>query len=483
MDSDHFRTAGTVVASAAAVGLTAEVCGQVPHINQTAIALALLLVVELIAINLGFLPATVSAIVGGAELLHFYLRSNSWNAVGRVEWVACATFGVVAMITIRLSDQMRSRTIEVAQRAEEMLLLHKFGQEILPAENRIATIERGLSAAVNIFGIEGAAFRMSDSGEVFRAGAKGARIGDAELLTANTHKVPSAQPTPSVTFIAVHGREMLLGTLGLHGFKTSPELLGMIGGRLALSLEHASALERATELEAARRCSELETAVLDSLAHDMKTPLATIKVALASLKPVAQKLPDTHEPFWGMIDEEIDRLNATMDRLLSRGGLESGFASLLRKPQPVALLIDSALQELQGVLRDRSVVAQIPGGIPEVVADLPLMSQVLKLLVDNAVKYTPAEAPLSIACSQSEGMVEIQVADLGPGIPEVERQHIFEKYYRGQNSRDKSGGLGLGLAIARTIVQAHGGKIWVTSNNGVGSIFHVAVPAAEMVTP
>lgn len=113
--------------------------------------------------------------------------------------------------------------------------------------------------------------------------------------------------------------------------------------------------------------------------------------------------------------------------------------------------------------------------------DFPLMQQVLKLLVDNAVKYTPSGSSLRISSDRSEGMVVIEIADRGPGIPEVERQHIFEKYYRGQNCRDKAGGLGLGLAIARTIMQAHGGQIWVTSNNGTGSVFHLSVPAMQLV--
>lgn len=105
-------------------------------------------------------------------------------------------------------------------------------------------------------------------------------------------------------------------------------------------LERALALERAAELEAARRCAELESAVLDSLAHDMKTPLATMKVALASLLSLNGELPETHEPFLSVIDEEVDHLNVAMGKVLHRGNLENGLAGLSRKPQSVESLVN-----------------------------------------------------------------------------------------------------------------------------------------------
>ncbi len=463
------------------VVVSGEICRRVPHINQTAVALALLLVLELISINVGLAAALVCAVVAGAELLSFYTRLHGWRSVGTVEWVTITTFLAVAIITIRLSDQAKSGTMEAARRADEMARLHRFGQEILPAENSTTTIERGLSAAVNIFAIEGVAFRLFASGEVFRAGPAGSRIPEAQLtddgLTAAKGR------SSELTIVSVDGREGKLGLLGFYGTKASIELLGAIGYRLAMSLERAVSLERATEVEAARRCAELEAALLDSLAHDMKTPLATIKVSLASLFQMQHELPDRDLSFLSIIDEEIDRLNALMGEALNRGNLEDGLIGLVRKSHPVNGLITSTLKEMGNIVGTRPITVNIPHGLPEICADKALMKQVLKQLVDNAVKYTPAGSPLIISSQESDGMVTIEIADYGPGIPENERQYIFEKYYRGQNCRDKAEGLGLGLAIARTIVRAHGGQIWVSSNREAGSTFHFSIPVTELAAP
>jgi two-component system sensor histidine kinase KdpD len=475
----RLRAVAVLLVSISAVILTGEICRRLPHINQTAVALALLLVLELISINVGLTTALISAVFAGADLLYIFARLHGWRGVGTVEGVTIATFLAVAIITIRLSDQAKAGTMEAARRADEMARLHKFGQEILPAENSTATIEKGLSAAVNIFGIDGIAFCMLSSGELFRAGPASSQISDSHL---QSPALSWADHGPSdYTAVSVDGRDGPLGILAFCGSKPSMDLLGIIGSRLAVSLERAVALERSTEVEAARRCAELEAALLDSLAHDMKTPLATMKVSLASLLSMKQQLPDAYLSFLSIIDEEVDRLNTLMGEALNRGSLDHGSIGLARESHPVENLVAATLREMGNILGTRPIIVNIPDELPEVCADIGLMKQVLKQLIDNAVKYTPPGSPLTISSNERDGMITIEIADHGPGVPELEREYVFEKYYRGQNCKDKAGGLGLGLAIARTIVRAHGGQIWVTSNNGAGSIFHLAIPAMELV--
>jgi two-component system, OmpR family, sensor histidine kinase KdpD len=483
MDARGLRRIARIVASLGGVVLTGEICRHVHHINQTAVAVALLFVLELIAINIGFVEALVSTAAAGAELGYFFARLPSRPPERMVEWVAITTFIVVALITIRLSDQARSATIEAAKRAEEMSLLCKFGLEILPAENGTTMIERGLSAAVNIFAIEGVALRLSTTGAIFRAGPAGPMIPDGELGVVNIEKRAAESRSGDFNFVSLQGRDGPLGTLGFCGAKISPEVLRIICHRLAMSLERAFALERATEVEAARRSAELGSAVLDSLAHDIKTPLATTKVALDSLFSIKDELPDTHAPFLSMMKEELDRMDQVVGEVLHMGRLERGLFSVSREPHSVEALIFSTLEEMGGTLKGRSVGIDIPEHIPPIFADLRLLKEVLKQLLENAIKYTPDGMPLLISSSESDGMVMIEVADHGPGIPEVDRHRIFDKYYRGQDSEDKTVGLGLGLAIAKKIVKAHGGQIWVSPNHGGGSVFHLSVPSPQLVAP
>lgn len=483
MPSLRLRRVARMAISIGVVVLTVEFCQRIPHINQTAIAIALLLALELIAINVGFAEAVVSTVVAGAELVYMFVRVHGWGNGGTVEVVALTTFIATAFITIRLSDQARRGTIEAAKRAEEMAQLYKLRQAFLPAENSSTTIERGLSAAASIFAIEGIAFCLFATGEIFRVGRKGALIPESKLRGSNSVNGAQGSSSAEFEFFAVSGSAGPLGILGFCGARVSREVLQLISQRLAISMEQAAALERATEVEAARRCAELGTTMLDSLAHDMKTPLATIKVSVASLLAIERALPETHQVFLSVIDEEVNRLNSVIGEVLNMGQLESGLLRLQRGPLTVQDLIKSTLEEMGHTLGDRPVGVNIPEGVPRIRADRNLMKQVLKQLVDNAIKYTPEGSPLSISSTQTDGMVTIEVADHGPGIPEEDRQYIFEKYYRGGNGRGGPVGLGLGLAIAKSIVNAHGGQIWMTPNPGSGSIFHLSVPTMESSHP
>jgi two-component system, OmpR family, sensor histidine kinase KdpD len=483
MGARGLRRIARIVASLAVVVLTGEICRHVQHMNETAVAVALLFVLQLIAINVGFAEALVSAAAAGAELGYFFVHLPSRPALGMVEWVAITTFMLVALIIIRLSDQARSATMEAAKRAEEMSLLCKFGMELLPAENSISMIERGLSAAVNIFPIQGLALRLSATGEIFRVGPAGSTIPEGELRVMNIEKGADERRSGDFIFVSLKGRDGPLGTLGFCGAKISSEVLRIICHRLAISLERAVALERATEVEAARRSAELGSVVLDSLAHDIKTPLATTKVAVDSLLSIKSELPDTHAPFLSIIKEELERMDQVIGEVLHMGHLESGLFIVSREPHRVEALILSTLKEMGGTLKGRSVGIDIPEDIPPIFADFRLMKQVLKQLLENAIKYTPEGMPLSISSIETDGMVMIEVADHGPGIPEVDRYRIFDKCYRGQGSQDKPVGLGLGLAIAKKIVRAHGGQIWVSSNHGGGSVFHLSVPSLHLVAP
>jgi len=481
MNARRPRRIGRIVASVGVVVLTGELCRHIQHINQTAVAVALLLVLELIAINVGFVEALASTAAAGAELGYFFVRLPRRPPAGMVEWVAITTFVLVALITIRLSDQARSGWLDAAKRAGEMSLLYKFGLELLPAENTTSMIERGLSAAVNMFAIEGVALRWLPTGEIFRAGPAGPMILEDELRVLNTEKDAEERRSGDFIFVCLKGRNGPLGVLGLCGVKTSQEVLRILCHRLAMSLERAIALEAATEVEAIRRTAELASAVLDSLAHDIKTPLATTTLALACLFSVKDALPNTHTPFLSVIKEELDRMDHVIGEVLHLGHLESGLFSFSREPQVVKALILSTLAEIDGMLEGRSVEIDIPESVPPILAEPRLMKHVLKQLLENAIKYTPQGMPLSISSATSDGMVTIEVADHGPGIPEADRQRIFDKYYRGENSKDRTVGLGLGLAIAKSIVKAHGGQIWVSSNHGCGSVFHLSVPSPGLV--
>jgi signal transduction histidine kinase len=151
---------------------------------------------------------------------------------------------------------------------------------------------------------------------------------------------------------------------------------------------------------------------------------------------------------------------------------------LRRESYSIEGLVESVLDKLRPAVEDRNIPLHIARDLPPVWVDGELMEVALRQLIDNALKYSPAGSPVSVTAESKDGRVIVSVGDRGPGIPEAEQSRIFEKFYRAEGSRHQIPGAGLGLVIAREIIHAHGGEIWVESKPGEGSIFQFSLPAS-----
>jgi two-component system sensor histidine kinase KdpD len=244
---------------------------------------------------------------------------------------------------------------------------------------------------------------------------------------------------------------------------------------MAITIEKARALEDASYAEAARQSEVLKSALLDSLAHDIKTPLTSIKAAVTSLLGGAA---GAESELLTIIDEEADRLNQLAAEVIEMARIEAGKLHLEKRPVAAAEIIDGALSELAPALKGRPVALHVPEGLPAAEADLEFVEQVVKQFVENALKYSPEGSPLSISAALKGAKIVIGVADRGPGIEENERARIFDKFFRGRRHRFETKGTGMGLAIAKGIVEAHGERIWVESEPGQGAAFYFSLPAS-----
>jgi two-component system sensor histidine kinase KdpD len=243
---------------------------------------------------------------------------------------------------------------------------------------------------------------------------------------------------------------------------------------VAIGIERARSLEEGSKVEAARQSEVLKAALLDALAHDLKTPLTSIKGAVTHL--LAKQHDPEEEELLTIANEETDRLNRLVVEVLEMSRIEAAKLHPERAPHAIADIVSAAVKTQEDSLKDRSVELQIPDSLPAADVDFEFIQQVLKQLLDNAVKYSPAGSPLTISAGVGGEKIVISVADRGRGIEEEEQTRIFEKFYRGRASRDEVLGTGLGLSIAKGIIEAHGGKIWVTSQPGKGSAFSFALP-------
>lgn len=248
---------------------------------------------------------------------------------------------------------------------------------------------------------------------------------------------------------------------------------------IAIGIERARALEEASRVEAVRQSERLKSALLDALAHELKTPLTSVRGALTHL--IGREHDAEEKELLTVANEETDRLSRLITEIVDMARLEAGKLQIQRSPHPIDEIITAALNEFEELLKSRSVELQVDASLPPVEVDIDLVQQVVKQLLDNAIKYSPPDSPLSIRAEEREDKVIVSVTDRGEGIDEQEQPFVFDKFFRGGRGRYDVPGTGLGLSIAKGMVEAHGGTIWVTSRPGKGSTFSFSLPVYKGV--
>ena len=259
-------------------------------------------------------------------------------------------------------------------------------------------------------------------------------------------------------------------------FNESGVLVEYVGTIIDVT-DRKQAAEKAEAAEKAKREQELKSAFLDALAHSIKSPLASTKIAVTTLL-LNRKLEADQRELLSSINRNVDRLNTWTTDTIRAVSLEAGIKALNKGRHNIAEAVHRIVAEMAPDLASTPVDLQIADGSCEVEFDLDMLKHVLRLLLDNARKYSPAGSPVVISCHDDGERAILSVKDAGRGIPADEQDLIFEKYYRGRTSSEIPG-TGLGLAISRTIVRAHGGELWVDSEAGHGSTFRLSLPHAR----
>jgi two-component system sensor histidine kinase KdpD len=270
----------------------------------------------------------------------------------------------------------------------------------------------------------------------------------------------------------------ITGAIGVAGAKLSRQALEALGGLIAIAIERAGAVEKLSNAEAARQSENLRAALLDSVTHELRTPLTGIKAAITSLLSDYQLEEPERRELLTVINEEADRLNRLVGEATEMAQFDAQGVELRKQPTSVDSVIEDAVQQSKPVLGQHRVNMRIAAGLPKIQLDPERTVEVLKQLLENAAKYSPADAPVGISAELRDKKLVLSVSDRGPGIDDFELTMIFDKFYRGRDLRYRVQGTGMGLAIARAIVEAHGGTIFVTSQLGHGSVFSIMLPVA-----
>lgn len=250
--------------------------------------------------------------------------------------------------------------------------------------------------------------------------------------------------------------------------------------QVAAIIERGRLRREAIQIEILRRTDDLRAALLSSVSHDLRTPLASIKAAASSmLQEDVQWDEEARRSFIDAIVRESDRLNHLVGNLLDMSRIEGGAIRPEKEWYPIDELIHDVLSHMQPTLQNHPVQVELAERLPPVALDYLQLDQVLTNLLENAARYTPAGSPIEVTTMRRDNDLLISIADRGPGIPSADLERIFDKFYRvsGIVQRTSSTiGTGLGLAVCRGLIEAHGGHIWAENRAGGGAVFHLTLP-------
>jgi len=469
-----------IVAISSSLAVWAE-----PFLGLVAAALLFVLGVMIVGALNGLAAALIAALVA-FMIYNFFLTEPflSFRLATKRDVAPFVAFNVVALIAGVLAGRLQDRA-QAAQRANLQLASLLETSQLLQAAVRPTDVLATLSSSAPVrLGMALHAFRQDGS----RLEAIGGEAPPEALAIA--HRVRAASMTieqDRVVAVPMTGTRAPVGVLVAVGDGTARTVdapfLTALGGVLALALERAELSERIAEASALARSEELKTALLSSVSHDFRTPLAAISASASSLLEYGGKLSgEAREKLLRGVVDECDRLNRYTANLLEMSKLQAGL-------QPPAKLIDvveilgSVVQRMRGKLGDRRLDRRLPPEPLFVRADAALFELALLNVLSNAIAYGPDGSRIAVEASLRDGEVAIDVRDEGAGIPREDLSRVFERFQRVARYEAAPKGSGLGLAIAKGFVEAFGGRIWAETPGigGKGTRIAIRLPATADV--
>ncbi|MBZ5525245.1 MAG: DUF4118 domain-containing protein [Acidobacteriia bacterium] len=442
------------------------------HVNPTTVALSLLLGILIVSAAWGLRYAVPMSILAALCFNFFFLPPIGTLTIADTQnWVALIAFLTTSLVAGQLSERARREARESKRRRVEAEKLYAFSQSLLLAGNTVELLKAIPAHVSEVFGAREAAVHIAGRDRIYRSGGEIEQLPSAELkeVSARGELLMDAEQKRSIVPLRMGVRTV--GSLGLSGDAPSRETLEALGGLIAIAIERANAVETLMRNEASREGERLRSALLDSITHEFRTPLTSIKASVTSLKSDAAMNDEQRRDFVDIIDEESDRLNRLIGSAVEMAQLDANEVRLELEPHQIREAIDAALEHSASWIVEHPVDVRLPEGLPPAIMDLAWIEKVLQHLVENAAKYSSPGQPIFISSEVRNGSLITSVADRGAGIDDLERSMIFDKFYRGQRQRDRVHGTGMGLAIVKAIVEAHGGHIEVTSQLGSGSVF------------
>ncbi len=463
------------------------------------IAMVYLAGVVVAAVWLGRGPAVLAAVVGVAALDFFFVPPQLTFAVSDAQYLL--TFAVmlgVGLLIANLTTRMRDLARTARERERRTSLLYALSRELAAARDSREVAEVSVRHVHDTFDGDAAVLVVAAAGAPQDLGVL-ARAGSPDWLDEREravgrwsldHGKPAGTGTQALPGAAgrYHPLFASQGKVGVLALRprdkasllepTQLLLLETFANQSALALERVSLIEGRQAARVEAESERLRSALLSSVSHDLRTPLATIAGAASTLQHGDLLNEATRRELTDSIVHESERLNDLIANLMFATRLEAGGVELRSEWTTVEEVVGAGLARHRQALASHPARLQIPADLPLVRVDNSMLPQVVYNLVDNALRYTPPGTPIDVAAWANDTQVVIKVADEGPGIGADETSKVFQRFYRGRAARStgKESGIGLGLTICEGIVKAHGGRIWAEANQPRGVAFYIALP-------
>jgi two-component system sensor histidine kinase KdpD len=466
--------------SAALVAVLVAIC-RFLHANASTAGFAFLLAVLVVSAAWGLRSAIFLSVVATLAYNFFFLPPiGTFTIADPQNWIALFTFLLTAIIASQLSERARRETLNATSRRHELEQLYAFSQQMLTADNVLGLVNTIPVSVVQTFGPEFAAMYSIHSKKVYYSDLRAQELVSAEELqrvTVRGEPITISDKKLRIRPLRIGLRSV--GALAMIGGNLSPESLEAIGSLVAIAIERAGAVEKLAHSEAGRESERLRSILLDSVTHDFRTPLTAIKASAQSLLSDAQLNEESRKELLTVINEESDRLDRLVGEAAQMAQLDAHAVELNLEPHHIGEAVEAALATNQNTLARHPVKVDVSDSLPVVNIDLRRTEEIISQLLDNAGKYSPHGTPITITATEQGTYLVVSVADQGPGIDSVDQSMVFDKFYRGRGQRNNVQGTGMGLAIAKAIVEAHGGTISLTTQPGRGSVFSFTLPLAR----
>jgi two-component system, OmpR family, sensor histidine kinase KdpD len=446
-------------------------------VNATTVALTYLLAIVAVSTAWGLAVAVVMSVAAMLSFNYNFLPPvGKFTVADPQNWVALFAFLAVSVLVSQLSNRARQKAEDASERRREIEKLYSFSQGLLEFGNVIQLQNRIPSQIVEVFEVGAAALLLADKQKIYRSGPVIPQL-DVESLKANVlREEPFIDVANSLSFTPVRLGMKPIGCLGISGTVLTRQTLEAIGTLTAVAIERARAVEQLGQTEAAREGERLRTALLDSVTHALRTPLTSIKASVTNLISNPNVSEQQRDELLTIVNEETDRLNRLVGEAGEMARLDAGEVELNLASRPIGEVVQSALDQTKSTMAGREIRVNIPPNLPNVSVDIVRARDALVQLIDNAHRYSPLDQPITVTAEATPDFVVTSVSDRGAGIDEPEQALIFEKFYRGKDQRFLVQGTGMGLPIAKAIIEAHRGTVSLTSQRGHGSVFSFTLP-------